>query len=59
VAKKKKGFNLDTLEKYKFEISRELGIVDQTNLEAPDKFNPTSSKTTPAPREETPSTTPS
>lgn len=38
MAKKKKGFNLDTLEKYKFEISRELGIVDQTNLEAPDKF---------------------
>jgi hypothetical protein len=38
VEQKKKKFNPDTLEKYKFEISRELGIVDATNLEAPDKF---------------------
>ncbi len=34
----KKKVNLDNLEKYKFEISKELGIVDKTNLEAPDKF---------------------
>ena len=38
MTKKKKNFNPDAVEKYKFEISRELGIVDQTNLEAPEKF---------------------
>ncbi len=38
MAKKKKGFNPEILDRYKFEISRELGIVDQTNLEVPDKF---------------------
>lgn len=35
---KGKKLDLDKLEKFKFEISKELGIVDQTNLEAPAKF---------------------
>jgi hypothetical protein len=38
MAEKDKKIDPDKLEKFKFEISRELGIVDQTNLEAPDKF---------------------
>lgn len=38
MAQKSKKIDPDKLEKFKFEISRELGIVDQTNLEAPDKF---------------------
>jgi hypothetical protein len=38
MAEKGKKIDPDKLEKFKFEISRELGIVDQTNLEAPDKF---------------------
>ncbi len=38
MAEKKKKLDLNKLEKFKFEISRELGIVDKTNLEAPDKF---------------------
>ncbi len=35
---KKKKINLDAIEKYKFEISKELGIVDKTNLEGPEKL---------------------
>ncbi len=35
---KKKKINLEAIEKYKFEISKELGIADKTNLEGPDKL---------------------